>query len=423
MKIIDFAKKLQKFYRSLSGRGNIETLKLIRDYSSSKLKIKHFKSGSKVFDWIVPDEWEIKDAYILTPDKKKICEYKKNFLHVVGYSKKVNMEISLNNLKEKLYSSKKLKNAIPYVTSYYNKDWGFCLPYNQKKRLKKGNYKVFIDSKFKKGKIHYGECILNGKSKNEVFFSTYICHPFMANNEISGPTVLTFLINWIERNFSNLNYTYRFIFIPETIGSIAYLNKNLMTLKKNTFAGFNITCVGDERFFSMIPSRNGNTYSDKILNYVLNDKTKKFKKYNWEDRGSDERQYCSPGIDLPIATFCKSKFGTFPEYHTSADDFGNLVTNKGLNESLEILKKIIEIIEKNEKPISKIFCEPFLTKYNLYPSVSRVDNDKVYSKKILNFLTWSDGNFDLLDISKKLNISFEEILQICSLLKQNNFIK
>lgn len=421
--LLNFAKSLQPIYRSLTGVGNLETLKLIKSRSSQKFKIKNFNSREKVFDWHVPDEWIIKDAYILTPSKKKICNFKKNFLHLVGYSQKISKYMEFSELKKKMYYSKSQKTAIPYVTSYYKKDWGFCISYNEFKKLKNGKYKVYIDSYFKKGKMSYGEFYLKGKSKKEIFFSTYICHPFMANNEISGPTVMTFIMEWLEKNYKKLNYSYRIIFIPETIGSIAYINKNLNNLKKNILAGFNITCVGDERSFSMIPSKNDNTYSDKILKFVLNSETSNFIKYNWNDRGSDERQYCSPGVDLPIATFCRSKFGTYPEYHTSNDTFGKVVTNKGLNQSLDILKKIINTIESNFVPKNKVICEPFLTKYNKYPTISKSDNNKIESKNILNFMTWADGHNDLIDISYKLGIKYSLCLDISNFLKNNNLIK
>ena len=323
--MLNFAKRLFPINRSLTGPGNRKTLRLIKKVVK-KIKIKSFKSGQKVYDWTVPLEWSISDAFIITPDNKKICDFKKNNLHVIGYSKAVNKKIDLDTLKKNLHFTKKIKSAIPYVTSYYKKRWGFCISYNQFLKLKKGIYKVFIKSRFKKGKLNYGEELLKGKSSREVLISTYICHPSMANNEISGPTLSSYLYKWLS--LKKRKYTYRFIFIPETIGSIAYIKKNHKKLKKNTFAGYNLTCIGDERSYSYIPSKYKNSVSDKVYFKAIKLKKIRSKIYNWRKRGSDERQFCSPGVDLPIGTIMRSKFGDYKEYHTSDDQIGKTVTSK-----------------------------------------------------------------------------------------------
>jgi len=422
--MIEFAKKLFPINRSLTGLGVIKTLKLIKE-KFPKLKIKSIKSGKKVFDWNIPLEWKIKDAFILTPSGKKICDFKKNNLHVVGYSVAINKYLNLNDLKKKIYTFPNNKNAIPYVTSYYKKNWGFCLSENEKKGLnEKGKYKVFIDSKHFKGKLNYGEIIINGKSKKEIFFSTYICHPLMANNEISGPVLLTYLAKWIgskPRKFS-----YRFIFIPETIGSIAYIRNNIKNLKKNLFAGYNVTCVGDNRTFSFLPSKYGNSLSDRASLKVLKKYVKKFKVYNWSQRGSDERQYCSPGVDLPVSSIMRSKYGSYKEYHSSLDKIGSVVSNKGLNRSLFIYKKLINYFESNIFPVSTKLCEPFLTKYNLRKTLSSGNNPHMVvtpTGNLLNVLTWCDGKNTIEDISKLNNISVMKTKKIVKILKKNNLIK
>jgi aminopeptidase-like protein len=216
---------------------------------------------------------------------------------------------------------------------------------NDRKSLKPGKYHAVIDSDLKQGVLDYGEYVIPGRSKKEIFISTYICHPSMANNELSGPVVATALAKWLN-SFENLWYSYRFVFIPETIGSIAYLAKNLDYLKDHVIAGFNLTCLGDDRCFSYVPSRSGNTLSDNVALHVLKNMDTNFKRYSWLDRGSDERQYCAPGIDLPVVSMMRSKYGAYPEYHTSLDDL-NFVTPSGLEGGYRIHQDAIEILEKN----------------------------------------------------------------------------
>ena len=306
--LIKFAKKLFPIYRSLTGRGNRKTLKILKE-KVHELKIHKVKSGLKYFDWKVPMEWNIKSATIKDVKKNIIIDFKNNNLHIVGYSEKIKKKLSLNKLKKKLFYIKDKPNLIPYVTSYYKKFWGFCLTYNQYRKLKDKNYYVEIDSEHKKGHLNYGEIIIRGKSKKEVFISTYICHPGMANNEISGPTIAIHLASWIKKR--NNFYTYRFVFLPETIGSIIYIKKNFKKLQKNVCFGLNLTCVGDDRAFSFLPSKHKYLYIDRLVRRVLNNQKIKFKEYDWLTRGSDERQYSSPNIDLPFVSIMRSKYGTY----------------------------------------------------------------------------------------------------------------
>ena len=205
------------------------------------------------------------------------------------------------------------------MTSYYEEKWGFCISDEQLKTLEEGNYEIVVNSKLFDGELNYGELLIKGKSEKEIFLSTYVCHPSMANNELSGPTVVTFIAKWLQE-FTKLNYSYRIIFIPETIGSITYLSRNYEDMKNKVYAGFNITCVGDDRVYSYLPSRNGSTISDLMAKHVLKWTDPNFIEYSWLDRGSDERQYCAPGIDLPVASILRTKYGEYPEYHTSLDD-------------------------------------------------------------------------------------------------------
>lgn len=419
--IYNLAKELWPINRSITGKGLRKTLEIIKNNHIPELRIRSIESGSKVLDWTVPKEWEISEAYIIDPHGKKICDFKENNLHVVNYSKPVNKKISLEQLDKHLHSISSQPSAIPYVTSYYKEQWGFCIQDKVRKKLKKGIYKVYINSRLFKGRLNYGEIILKGNKSKEVFLSTYICHPSLANNELSGPVVTTFLVKWLK-SLKKRKYTYRVVFIPETIGSIVYLSRHLGKLQKNVIAGFNITCVGDERAYSFLPSRNGNTISDDVAKHTLKWTHKKYKHYQWSDRGSDERQYCAPGVDLPIASVMRSKYGEYKEYHTSLDQLGNLVTPKGLEGGYEVIRLCLEILENNFYPKSIVLGEPQLGKRGLYANFGKIFVEK-NSKLLLDFLTWSDGKHSLIDIAEKLSIPVWKLYTIVDLLKNHRLIK
>lgn len=414
----ELAKILWPINRSITGEGVRDTLKLIKN-ETPDFKIKEIPSGTKVFDWEVPLEWSINEAYVIDPDGNKILDFKDNNLHVISYSDSIDKVLSLEELQKHLHSLPDLESAIPYVTSYYEKRWGFCLSHTKRKKLKKGSYRVFIDSKFFSGSMTYGEILIPGSTAKEIFFSTYVCHPSMANNELSGPVVLAQLIKWIKSQ-ENLKYSYRIIFIPETIGSISYLSNNLNEMKKNIIAGCNVTCVGDEREYSFIPSRNGNTIADKHFLHVLKHYEPSFKSYSFLQRGSDERQYCSPGVDLPIVTFCRSKFSEYPEYHTSLDNL-KLITPNGLFDSYKVLIHFINSFENNDNISNTILCEPNLGKRNLYPTLGTRENDIMATKR-LNFLAYADGS-SLFDIAEKIGFPIWELFEIRDELLNSELIK
>ena len=414
--------KLFPLNRSLTGKGVRKTLQVIKE-EFPKLKIKNFKSGSKVFDWRIPAEWNISDAYVLDKHKKKIIDFKENNLHVVGYSTPVEKYCSKKELFNHLYFLKKQPSAIPYITSYYKKRWGFCINYNQFKNLKSNylstdKFKVFIRSNFNiNGYLNYGELLLKGKSKKEILISTYICHPSMANNELSGPIVSMGLINYFNKK--KLNKTLRFIFIPETIGSISYLSKNINYLKKNIIGGYNLSCIGDERQHSCMLSKYQNSPSDEaLMNAYQNLKIKKFKIYPFLNRGSDERQYNSPGIDLKISSIFRTKYGEYPEYHTSLDNF-NLVTVKGCRGGFNVAKKSIEILQKRIYPECKILCEPQMGRRGLYPTLSTKNENKL-TRNYMDFLQYSDGTNSLEKISSLIKCNLSSVKKIYfRLLKEN----
>ncbi len=419
--LFNFAKKIFPLNRSLSGSGVRATFKNMKSIIPD-LKIFSVKSGTKIFDWKVPLEWNVSDAYIITPDKNKICSFKKHNLHLVGYSHSINKKINLQSLKKKLFSIPSRPNAIPYVTSYYKKDWGFCIQHSKKKKLKEGIYTVKIDSTLHSGKINFGELFVGKKgNKKEIFFSTYVCHPSMANNEISGPVLLTFLGQWLKK-FKKLKYNYRIAFVPETIGSLIYIKKRLLKNKKKIIAGYNVTCMGDGRSYSILKSKYSNSYSDKVAENVYKNFTKKIKFYDWKSRGSDERQYCSPNVNIPVTTIMRSKFNEYPEYHSSDDRLGKLVTSKSLNESFKILKNIVYTIENDLKIKSNIFGEPFLSKRNLYPTISN-NNVPKKSKILLDVISYADGSNTLVDISDKIDVPFSEIFEACKLLLKQKLVR
>ena len=417
--IHNFALDLWKINRSITGEGVRETLSLIKEHLPN-LKVHSVKSGTKVFDWELPQEWKVNKAYIITPDGKKICDYSENNLHLVGYSTPFNGYVSFEELKNHLHTLPKQPKAIPYITSYYKPRWGFSISTEEYMKLGDGMYEVIIDTELFDGYLNYGELIIPGISKKEVFLSSYICHPSMANNELSGPTVLTFLSKWLE-NLSFRNYTYRIVFIPETIGSISYLSSNYREMKKNVFSGFNITCVGDNRAYSFLPSRKGNTISDFVAKHVLRWIDPNYKVYTWLDRGSDERQYCAPGIDLPIASIMRTKYGEYPEYHTSLDDLKKVVTPIGLNGGYWALRRAIEVIEKNKKFKVNILCEPQMGKRGLYPTLSTKDiNEKV--NLMMDFISLCDGEEDLLSIAEILNVPIWNLYELSEKLIKENII-
>jgi len=408
-KMFQWAKDLFPLNRSLTGNGTRKTLRYIKKIIP-EMKIIEVPSGTKAFDWTIPNEWNVKEAWIKNKKGEKICNFSECNLHLMGYSIPIKKTISLKELQNHLYSLPNQPNAIPYVTSYYKKNWGFCLKHNDRKKLISGDYEVCIDSNLSPGHLTYGEVILPGKKKKEIFLSTYICHPSLANNELSGPVVTTAITESLKQLGKKREYSYRIIFIPETIGAIFYLSKHYQKLKKIIDAGFVLTCLGDDNSYSMVESRYGNTLADKVAKHVLKHKNKKYTIYPFLDRGSDVRQYSAPGIDLPVCELMRSKYDTYKEYHTSLDNL-NYISEKGLKGGFEIIKRSIEILEKNNILKTNILCEPQLSKRGLYPNISIKDSDKEMVKT-LNFLAYCDGTKDLIEIAEKININAYELIGI-----------
>lgn len=411
----ELCERLFPICRSITGDGVRKTLQMLVEVYGNEINIHEVPTGTKVFDWTVPKEWNIKEAYIENSKGQRVIDFKNNNLHVVGYSLPVDKFVDLQELKSVVYTQPDQPDAIPYVTSYYKECYGFCMSQNQLNKLPEDTYHIVIDSELKEGSLTYGEIIIPGDTEEEVFLSTYICHPSMANNELSGPVVATFLAKWLNLLVKR-RYTYRIIFIPETIGAITYLSKNLQYLKEHVIAGFNLSCVGDNRTFSYVESRYGDTLADKAAKNVLSFYYPDYKTYSFLKRGSDERQYNAPGVDLPVCAICRSKYGEYPEYHTSKDNL-ELISPEGLLGAYEVYQQCILSLENNYSYKINVLCEPQLGKRGLYPTTSQKGTyDAV--KVMIDFIAYADGSNDLIDISNIIGVPVNELLTVIEKLEK-----
>lgn len=392
----EWAKDLFPVCRSVTGDGVRKTLAYLNSRLGHAMTIHEVPSGTQAFDWTVPREWNVREAWIKNPQGNKIIDLNKCNLHLVGYSIPVDIVLPLEDLQQHLHSLPEQPDAIPYITSYYQERWGFCLSENQRKSLCHGRYHVYIDSSLEEGSLTYGEVIIPGETEQEILLSTYVCHPSMANNELSGPVVTTALARWLL-SLQTRRYSYRIVFVPETIGSIVYLSRNLDVMKRRTVAGFVVTCVGDEQAYSLLHSPYGDTLADKVAAHVLRHHCSGISEYSYLERGSDERQYCSPGVRLPVVSVMRTKYGEYDEYHTSQDDL-TLVTPAGLQGGFDILMKCLMTLEANKNYEVLCKCEPQLGKRGLYPTLSTKGSGGTV-RDMMNFLAYADGTRDLVDIA------------------------
>lgn len=407
--------------RSITGDGVRETLRVLQSICSA-MTLHEVPSGTQAFDWTVPKEWNIRDAWIKNSKGEKILDFAKSNLHVMGYSLPVNKDVSLEELLPLIHTQPDQPDAIPYVTSYYKERYGFCMSQEQKDALQEDTYHIYIDSELKDGSLTYGDILIPSTegNKDEIFLSTYVCHPSMANNELSGPAVTVYLAKWLLEK-THRRYNYRIIFIPETIGAITYLSQHLPEMKKNIRAGFNISCVGDDRTYSYVASRYGNTLADKVAKNVLSFRYPEYKRYSFLQRGSDERQYNAPGVDLPVCAVCRSKYAEYPEYHTSKDNMG-LISPTGLQGAYEVYRDMIEALEYNHKYKIQCLGEPQLGKRGLYPTISQKGQHDLVAA-LTDFIAYADGTNDIIDISNKIQIPVRNLIPIVKILLKNKLIE
>ena len=406
--------------RSITGNGVRETLRVLQSICPA-MTLHEVLTGTQVFDWIVPKEWNIRDAWIKNSKGEKILDFAKSNLHVMGYSIPVNQKVTLEELLPLIHTQPDQPDAIPYVTSYYKERYGFCMSQEQKDTLQEDTYHIYIDSDLKDGSLTYGEILIPSTegNKDEIFLSTYVCHPSMANNELSGPAVTIYLAKWLWEK-KHRRYNYRIIFIPETIGAITYLSQHLPEMKKNIRAGFNISCVGDDRTYSYVASRYGNTLADKVAKNVLSFHYPEYKQYSFLQRGSDERQYNAPGVDLPVCAVCRSKYAEYPEYHTSKDNMG-MISPTGLQGAYEVYRDMIEALEYNHKYQIQCLGEPQLGKRGLYPSISQKGSSGAV-RVMSNFIAYADGMNDLIDISSIIKVPVERLVTVIEKLQEAKLI-
>tara|TARA_B100001248_G_C27391748_1_gene462805 strand:- start:795 stop:2045 length:1251 start_codon:yes stop_codon:yes gene_type:complete len=408
-------KELYPIQRAITGNGVRETHKKIKEIIP--INTHEIKSGTKVFDWIVPKEWNIKNAYVKDSKGNKVIDYKLHNLHIVVYSIPFKGKVTLDELKKHITTLPEFPDWIPYKTSYYNKDWGFCMKHNDFLKLKDEIYEIFIDSELKDGSLTYSDLIIKGKTDKEILLSTYTCHPSMCNDNLSGPALLTYLAKYLLEKQNNY-YTYRIVFIPEAIGSVVYVNQNYDNLKKNVIGGYVIGFVGDNGNFTYLQSRQENQLTDKVTMFCLDNNTKSYRLRDHTVCGMDERNYNFPTVDLNVGALMRTKFFEFDEYHTSADNL-NFICENALNESLEMYKKCIDIFENNKIYQVNSICEPRLGIHGLWD----IGATKYKKKDIFRFIIYyCDGKHDLIDICKKIKRNYEDVKNAINILYEKNII-
>jgi len=412
-------KELFPICRSITGSGVRKSLEIIGRQIS--LRITEIPSGTRCFDWTVPDEWNISSASITDSKGRKVVDFADNNLHVVNYSEPFSGMLELDELMPHLHSIPAQPNVIPYRTAYYKRQWGFCLRHKDLLRLKKGKYRVEIKSSLKSGSLTFADAVIPGRTKKEIIVSSYLCHPSLANDSISGVVVATQLYKYLKARKGNY-YSYRFIFVPETIGAIAYLKMHKEHFLKDVYAGLVLTCLGDSGPFNYKKTRQGDHALDMVCANVLKHSGHRYRIREFWLPGSDERQYSSPGFNIPVGSLMRSVYGEFKEYHTSADNL-NFVKEKALEETLGMYKSVIEALESNFQYVNlNQFCEPHLSKYGLDTNPLKKD-DPMYISKILTLLNFSDGKHSLCEIADRLDMPVLELAEFAKILEQKKLIR
>jgi aminopeptidase-like protein len=411
-----FARELYPICRSITGGGIRRTLSMIGE--RIPLKVFDVPTGTAVFDWTVPKEWNIRDAYIKGSDGKRVVDFQKCNLHVLNYSTPIRATMPLSDLKPHLLTIPQNPDWIPYRTSYYKEDWGFCLSHNQMLALKDGEYEVCIDSTLEDGQLTYGECYLPGQSAEEVLISCHACHPSLANDNLSGLTVATFLAQLLSGQ--DHRYSYRFLFIPGTIGAITWLARNRETSERIRH-GLVLTGIGDKGRFHYKKSRRGNAEIDRAAAHVLKHYGESAEILEFSPYGYDERQYCSPGFNLAVGCLMRSVWGSYPEYHTSADNL-EFIQPPQLAESLRVCAAILDVLDHNRRYRNlNPYCEPQLGRRNLYRSTGGESIGAEINSRLW-VLNLSDGEHSLLDIAERSGLPFSAIHEAAVLLCENGLL-
>lgn len=413
--------KLWPLNRSITGKDNRKTLEIMTKISN--INILEIKSGTKCFDWVVPPEYHVYDAYFEDQDGNRYCDFSTNNLHLISYSIQIDEWMNYERLVKHLYFIEDQPDAIPYKTTYYKEDWGFCISKNEFIKLDRSKkYRVYINSEFNsEGSMTIGERIIPGESDQEILISTYICHPSLANNELSGPLLTIFLQREVEK-IKNSKYTYRFLYLPETIGSIAYLSLKGEYLKNKVLCGLVVTCCGDSGEPTLKQTRKGSTYIDRVANYVLNKSFDSYKAYDFFPSGSDERQYSSQYFNLDVISIMRTMYAEYPEYHTSLDN-KTIMSFEGMIKLLDAYLQIFNILNTNKYYLSNYTkCEPFLQNKGLYDGIGGPKSVPLNTSAILWLMNFSDGNNSIFDIAVKSKIDYFTLLDVSNILKAKHML-
>jgi aminopeptidase-like protein len=415
--LYDCVADLYPLCRSITGDGVRETLSRLSRITP--LTVHEVPSGTAAFDWTVPQEWNIRDAYVKDAQGKRVIDFRHSSLHVLNYSTPIREVMPLTALRPHLFTLPEQPDWVPYRTSYYEENWGFCLSQNQLDALPEGDYEVCIDSSLEPGALTYGELFIPGETTDEVLVSCHVCHPSLANDNLSGIAVAAYAARHLQSRTNR--YSYRFLFIPATIGSLVWLSRNQSTLA-NIRAGLVLACLGDPGPLTYKRSRDGDATIDRAASHILQQHADT-EIFDFSPYGYDERQYCSPGFNLPIGRLSRTPHGRFPEYHTSADNL-ELVQPAQLAASLQACLEIFEILEQdrvylNQKPQG----EPRLSKYGLYEAIGGSADTPALQTALLWVLNLSDGQNTLLQIAERAELPFRQVARAADLLCKHGLLK
>ncbi len=408
-------RELYPIPRSLTGDGVRQTLARISQ--EVPLEISEVPTGTKVFDWTVPREWNVDEAWIADAEGNRIVDFADCNLHLLGYSVPVHERLSLADLRERLFAHPDNPDWIPYRTSYYNEDWGFCISGRQLDSLAEGEYEARIDSRLEDGHVTYGEALIPGKTQEEFLLSTYVCHPSLCNDNLSGIALLTELGKRLSD--LELRYTYRLLFSPGTIGPLSWLSRNQDTVGRVRH-GLVASCVGDPGGMTYKRSRQGSAEIDRAVAVVLRDSGREHTILEWFPWGGDERQFNSPGFDLPVGALSRTPADKFPGYHSSGDNF-DLVGEEWLEDSLNTYLAVIDAVERNATYVNTSpYGEPQLGKRGLYRAVG---GGSPQEAALLWTLNQADGSADLLAIAERSGLSFVSIREAADRLLEHDLLK